>query len=207
MLVQIDAVIVSCSCYAPNPSMAAMLVNKFGFRKDVLTFNLSGMGCSTSVVCVDMAKRLFKVLRLPMNPVVLPRLLSPLHSILLILSLSRQALACTGKSCMWDLAASVLLGNEDSWTSFSCMLRLRLIRMQQVVPCSVNVCTLQGPLSAWCLKPRRLPAGDAQHDMPDRQSREHHLELLHWPGPRLPAAGCHLPHGRCCSPDEQQVPT
>ena len=61
MLVQIDAVIVSCSCYAPNPSMAAMLVNKFGFRKDVLTFNLSGMGCSTSVVCVDMAKRLFKV--------------------------------------------------------------------------------------------------------------------------------------------------
>ncbi|CAK0731645.1 hypothetical protein CVIRNUC_000023 [Coccomyxa viridis] len=57
---EIDAVIVSCSCYAPNPSMAAMLVNKFGFRKDVLTFNLSGMGCSTSVVCVDMAKRLFK---------------------------------------------------------------------------------------------------------------------------------------------------
>ncbi len=62
-LAQIDAVIVSCSCYAPNPSMAAMLVNKFGFRKDVLTFNLSGMGCSTSVVCVDMAKRLFKVWR------------------------------------------------------------------------------------------------------------------------------------------------
>ena len=58
---QIDAVIVSCSCYAPNPSMAAMLVNRFGFRKDVLTFNLSGMGCSTSVVCVDMTKRLFKV--------------------------------------------------------------------------------------------------------------------------------------------------
>ena len=63
MLAQIDAVIVSCSCYAPNPSMAAMLVHRFGLRKDVLTFNLSGMGCSTSVVCVDMAKRLFKVWR------------------------------------------------------------------------------------------------------------------------------------------------
>ena len=60
---QIDAVIVSCSCYAPNPSMAAMLVHRFGLRADVLTFNLSGMGCSTSVVCVDMAKRLFKVWR------------------------------------------------------------------------------------------------------------------------------------------------
>ena len=69
MLAQIDAVIVSCSCYAPNPSMAAMLVNRFGFRKDVLTFNLSGMGCSTSVVCVDMAKRLFKVWRHSSVPV------------------------------------------------------------------------------------------------------------------------------------------
>ena len=63
VLAQIDAGIVSCSCYAPNLSMAAMLVHRFGFRKDVLTFNLSGMGCSTSVVCVDMAKRLFKVWR------------------------------------------------------------------------------------------------------------------------------------------------
>ena len=70
MALQIDAVIVSCSCYAPNPSMAAMLVNKFGFRKDVLTFNLSGMGCSTSVVCVDMAMRLFKVACLPIRPLI-----------------------------------------------------------------------------------------------------------------------------------------
>ena len=85
MLAQIDAVIVSCSCYAPNPSMAAMLVNKFGFRKDVLTFNLSGMGCSTSVVCVDMAKRLFKVLCLPMHPVLPQNPLSLAYCEVLIL--------------------------------------------------------------------------------------------------------------------------
>ena len=85
MLAQIDAVIVSCSCYAPNPSMAAMLVNKFGFRKDVLTFNLSGMGCSTSVVCVDMAKRLFKVLCPPMNPVLPQNPLSLTYCEVLIL--------------------------------------------------------------------------------------------------------------------------
>ncbi len=53
--------IVSCSCFAPTPSMAAMLVNHFKMRRDVLTYNLSGMGCSSSLICVDMAKHLLKV--------------------------------------------------------------------------------------------------------------------------------------------------
>lgn len=53
---------VSCSCFAPTPSMAAMLVNKFKMRNDVLTYNLSGMGCSSSLVCVDMASHLLKAL-------------------------------------------------------------------------------------------------------------------------------------------------
>ena len=42
--------------------MAAMLVNKFKMRNDVLTYNLSGMGCSSSLVCVDMASHLLKAL-------------------------------------------------------------------------------------------------------------------------------------------------
>ena len=58
---QIDVVITSCSCFAPTPSMAAMIVNKFGMRKDVLTYSMAGMGCSSSLVCVDMAKHLLKV--------------------------------------------------------------------------------------------------------------------------------------------------
>ena len=31
---------VSCSCFAPTPSMAAMLVNRFKFKESVLTYNL-----------------------------------------------------------------------------------------------------------------------------------------------------------------------
>ena len=58
---QIDIVVVSCSCYAPTPSMAACLVNKFGMRRDVLTYQLAGMGCGSSTVCVDMVKRLLTV--------------------------------------------------------------------------------------------------------------------------------------------------
>ena len=59
--VQIDIVIVSCSCFAPTPSMAAMIVNHFKLRRDVLTYNLSGMGCSSSLICIDMVKHLLKV--------------------------------------------------------------------------------------------------------------------------------------------------
>ena len=59
--VQIDIVIVSCSCFAPTPSMAAMITNHFKLRRSVLTYNLSGMGCSSSLVCVDLVKHLFKV--------------------------------------------------------------------------------------------------------------------------------------------------
>ena len=52
--------VVSCSCFAPTPSMAAMLVNHFKLRRDVLTYNLSGMGCSSSLICIDMVKHLLK---------------------------------------------------------------------------------------------------------------------------------------------------
>ena len=58
---QIDIVITCCSVYNPTPSMAACLVNKFGMRHDVLTYHLSGMGCSSSLVSIDMAKHLLKV--------------------------------------------------------------------------------------------------------------------------------------------------
>ena len=41
--------------------MAAMIVNKFKMRDNVLTYNLSGMGCSSSVICLDLARSLLNV--------------------------------------------------------------------------------------------------------------------------------------------------
>ena len=58
----IDAVITACSCFAPTPSIAAMLVNRFKMRSDVLTYALGGQGCGASVLCVDLAARLLATL-------------------------------------------------------------------------------------------------------------------------------------------------
>lgn len=61
MSAQVDIVIVSCSCFGPTPSLAAMVVNHFDMRESTLTYNLGGMGCSSSVIAVDLAKHLLTV--------------------------------------------------------------------------------------------------------------------------------------------------
>ena len=53
-----DILIMNCSIVCPTPSLASMIINKFGFRSDILSFNLSGMGCSASLLSVSLAKDL-----------------------------------------------------------------------------------------------------------------------------------------------------
>ena len=58
---QIDILIVVCSCFAPTPSLASMVVNHFKMRTDVLSHNLAGMGCSSGVIAIDMARHYLQV--------------------------------------------------------------------------------------------------------------------------------------------------
>ena len=55
---EIDVLIINCSLFSPTPSLCAMVVSQFGMRSDVETYNLSGMGCSASLISVDLAKKL-----------------------------------------------------------------------------------------------------------------------------------------------------
>jgi predicted naringenin-chalcone synthase/F0F1-type ATP synthase membrane subunit c/vacuolar-type H+-ATPase subunit K len=55
---EIDVLVINCSLFSPTPSLCAMVLTHFGMRSDVATYNLSGMGCSASLISIDLAKRI-----------------------------------------------------------------------------------------------------------------------------------------------------
>jgi 3-ketoacyl-CoA synthase len=58
---EIDILVVNCSLFNPTPSLCAMIINKFKFREDIITYNLSGMGCSASPLAVQCASHNLKL--------------------------------------------------------------------------------------------------------------------------------------------------
>ncbi len=58
---QVDIVIVNCSLFNPTPSLSAMIVHHFKMRPNVITYNLSGMGCSAGIISIGLAKELLQV--------------------------------------------------------------------------------------------------------------------------------------------------
>ncbi|XP_059457104.1 3-ketoacyl-CoA synthase 19-like [Corylus avellana] len=57
---EIDILAVNVSMFAPVPSLTASIINRYKMRENIKAFNLSGMGCSASLVAVDLVRHLFK---------------------------------------------------------------------------------------------------------------------------------------------------
>ncbi|OWM85027.1 3-ketoacyl-CoA synthase 1-like [Punica granatum] len=57
---QIDLVVVTCGGFSPSPSLSSFVVNRYKMRDDVKTYNLSGMGCSSGVISIDLAAHLLR---------------------------------------------------------------------------------------------------------------------------------------------------
>lgn len=57
----IDLLVVNCSSFAPIPSVSALIVNHFKMREDIATYSLSGMGCSTSLIGMEIAQNFLKL--------------------------------------------------------------------------------------------------------------------------------------------------
>jgi 3-ketoacyl-CoA synthase len=58
---EIDILILNCSGFCPSPSLTSIVVNKYAMRSDIKTYNVSGMGCSASAICIDLAQNLLRV--------------------------------------------------------------------------------------------------------------------------------------------------
>lgn len=57
----IDILILNCSGFCPSPSLTSILINKYSMRSDIKSYNVSGMGCSASALCIDLAQNLLRV--------------------------------------------------------------------------------------------------------------------------------------------------
>ena len=62
---QIDGLIINCTAFNPTPSLSAAVVKHFKFKSSIRTVNLSGMGCAASVISVDIARDMLKVMFRP----------------------------------------------------------------------------------------------------------------------------------------------
>nr|XP_043621216.1 3-ketoacyl-CoA synthase 19-like [Erigeron canadensis] len=57
---QVDMLVVNVSLLSVVPSLTSRIINHYKMREDIKVFNLSGMGCSASVVAIDLVQHLFK---------------------------------------------------------------------------------------------------------------------------------------------------
>lgn len=57
----VDILVANVSLLSTVPSLTARIMNRYKMREDVKVFNLSGMGCSASLVAVDLVRHLFKI--------------------------------------------------------------------------------------------------------------------------------------------------
>ncbi|KAK1420533.1 hypothetical protein QVD17_22208 [Tagetes erecta] len=57
----IGILIVNCCVYNTAPCLSSMIVNRYKFREDIITYNLTGMGCSAGLRATGLAKQLLQV--------------------------------------------------------------------------------------------------------------------------------------------------
>ncbi|KAH7537308.1 hypothetical protein FEM48_Zijuj03G0078900 [Ziziphus jujuba var. spinosa] len=56
---EISILIVNVALFAPSPSLTSRIVNRYKMKEDIKSFNLSGMGCSASIIAVEVVQNLF----------------------------------------------------------------------------------------------------------------------------------------------------
>ncbi|XP_014519773.1 3-ketoacyl-CoA synthase 12 [Vigna radiata var. radiata] len=74
---EIDVLVVNISMLAALPSLSARIINRYKLRHDVKVYNLTGMGCSASLISMDIVKNIFKTQRNKLALLITSESLSP----------------------------------------------------------------------------------------------------------------------------------
>ena len=57
---EIDILVVNVSLFSSVPSLTSRIINHYKMREDIKAYNLSGMGCSASLISLDIIQNIFK---------------------------------------------------------------------------------------------------------------------------------------------------
>ncbi|CAI9781227.1 unnamed protein product [Fraxinus pennsylvanica] len=60
---QIGILVVNCTIFNVAPSLSSMIVNRYKFRDNIVSYNLTGMGCSAGLRAIGLASQLLQVHR------------------------------------------------------------------------------------------------------------------------------------------------
>ncbi|KAJ0084561.1 hypothetical protein Patl1_30839 [Pistacia atlantica] len=74
---EIDVLVVNISMLAAVPSLSSRIINHYKLREDVKVFNLTGMGCSASLISVDIVRNIFRTYKNVYALIVTSESLSP----------------------------------------------------------------------------------------------------------------------------------
>ncbi|GAB2250646.1 hypothetical protein Droror1_Dr00016896 [Drosera rotundifolia] len=58
---EIDILVVNISLLSTVPSLTSRIVNRYKMREDVRVYNITGMGCSASIIGVNLLEQLFQI--------------------------------------------------------------------------------------------------------------------------------------------------
>ncbi|KAH6836571.1 3-ketoacyl-CoA synthase 3 [Perilla frutescens var. hirtella] len=74
---EIDLLVVNISMLPTTPSLSARIINLYKMREDIKVYNLSGMGCSASLVSINIVENIFKTRKNMQALVITSEVLSP----------------------------------------------------------------------------------------------------------------------------------